>query len=91
MKKIFYIISFTFLGLLLQILVHAGIEKGYIGLLVGDYDKYSFGLSWDQLVLVHHVASIVLVIIGILFGFWQGKYWWKRLYENKKIKVDEER
>lgn len=86
MKKIIYIISFTFLGLLLQILVHAGIEILYIKMLGKDFDKYSLGLSWNQLVTVHYIGSILLVIAGILFGFWQGKYWWKRLYENKNNK-----
>ncbi|MBU2544917.1 dolichyl-diphosphooligosaccharide--protein glycosyltransferase subunit 2 [Patescibacteria group bacterium] len=84
MKRIFYIISFSFLGLLLQILVHALIEILYIGLLVGDYNKYALGFSWGQLVLIHHIGTVILVILGLLFGFWQGKYWWKRLYEDKK-------
>ena len=84
MKKIIYIICFTFLGFLLQILVHAGVEIFYIRMLWKDFEKYSLGLSWNQLILIHYIGSIVLVVIGILFGLWQGIYWWKRLYENKK-------
>jgi hypothetical protein len=84
MKKVFYIICFTFLGILFQFLLHAGIEIWYIKLLVADFQKYSLGFSFSQLVLIHHIATVILLIAGALFGFWQGKYWWKRLYENKK-------
>ncbi len=83
MKRKFYIISFSFLGLLLQFLVHALIEMRWIKLLVVDYNKYSFGLSWDQLLLVHSVGTIVLIILGLLFGYCQGKYWWQKLYVEK--------
>jgi len=84
MKKIIYIICFSFLGVLLQFLIHAGIEVLYIKLLLSDFQKYSLGFSWDQWFLIHFIATIILLVIGILFGFWQGMYWWKRLYENKK-------
>lgn len=80
MKKVIYIISFTVFGVLIQLLLHAVIEITYIALLTRDFQKYSFGLSFEQLVIVHHIASVVLLIAGILFGFWQGRYWWKRIY-----------
>ena len=82
MKKIFYIASFTFLGILLQFLIHGIVEIWYINLLTKDFSKYSLGFSWDQWFLIHHIATVILLVAGILFGFWQGKYWWKRLYEN---------
>ena len=86
MKKVVYIISFTFLGFLLQILVHAGIEIGYIRLLEIDFNKYTFGLSWEELLLAPSIGGIVLVLAVGIFGFWQGTYWWRRLYVNRKIK-----
>ncbi len=84
MKKIIYIICFTVLGIVVQLLVHAVIEILSINLLVGDFQKYSFGISWDQWFIVHYIGTIVLLIAGILLGFWQGIYWWKIIYENKK-------
>lgn len=84
MKKIIYIICFTFLGVLLQFLIHAGIEVLYIKLLLSDFQKYSLGFSWNQWLTIHFIATIILLVIGVLFGFWQGRYWWKRLYGNKK-------
>lgn len=84
MKKEIYIISFTFLGFLLQLLIHGLVETWYIGLLVSDFPRYSLGLSWSQWFLIHHAATVVLFAMGILFGFRQGKYWWRRIYEERK-------
>lgn len=83
MKKTVYIICFTFLGILLQFLIHAGIEVLYIKMLARNFETYSLGFSFQQLVLFHHIVTVILLIAGILFGLWQGKYWWKRLYEDK--------
>lgn len=84
MKRIIYIISFVVLGVLLQFLLHAGIEIWYINLLLKDFPRYSLGLSWSDWYLIHHTATIILLIIGVLFGFWCGKFFWKKIYEGKK-------
>jgi hypothetical protein len=82
MKKVIYIILFTFLGILLQSIIHGLVEVWYIGLLAGNFSRYGFGLSWPQWFLFHHIATVILFFAGALFGFWQGKFWWKRLYEK---------
>lgn len=81
-KKTVYIILFTFLGVLLSFLAHAGIEIWYINLLVSDFQKYGLGLSWGQWYLIHGAGAVILFVAGVWFGFWQGGYWWKRLYEK---------
>lgn len=81
--KYLYITAFTILGILLQFLVHAGIEIWYIGLLVTDFATYSLGFTWVQWVMIHDVATVVLCIAGAVFGYWQGGYWWKRIYGNR--------
>ena len=86
MKRIVYIICFTLLGVIVQLLIHAVIEILYINLLLKDFQRYNLGLSWDQWFTVHYIGTIVLLIAGILLGFWQGIYWWKILYENKRTK-----
>lgn len=83
-KKYFYIISFTFLGILLQFLAHELIEIWYIGLLVSDFSRYGLGLSWNQWFLIHHILTVVFIVGGMALGFFNGKYWWKKLYEDKK-------
>ncbi|HLC99750.1 MAG TPA: hypothetical protein VJC11_02185 [Patescibacteria group bacterium] len=79
-KKIIYITSFTLVGFFAQLIAHALIETSYLGLLEADFVQYGFGLSWDQWYLIHHIGTIILVIVGFGVGFWQGTYWWKRIY-----------
>ena len=83
MKKIIYLISFTALGILLQAIIHGLVETWYIGLLISDFPKYGLGLSWFQWFLIHHIGTVILFFAGALFGFWQGKFWWQRIYERK--------
>ena len=83
MKKIFYIISFTFLGFLFGFLVEALIEIKFISLLLVDFEKYSLGFSMSQWFFIHKIWAFVTFFGGVLFGFFQGKYWWKVLYEKK--------
>jgi heme/copper-type cytochrome/quinol oxidase subunit 1 len=80
MKKTIYIILFTFLGVLLQFLVHAAIEIPYLGLLNHNFEKYGFGLTWSQLLTIHAVLTIILILIGALFGFFAGKFCWRKIY-----------
>lgn len=84
MKKKIYIIAFTVFGILLQLLLHTGIEIWYIGLLTLDFPRYSFGFSWNQWFLIHHIGAVILLVVGILFGFWQGKFWWQKIYEKPR-------
>lgn len=83
--KYIYIAAFTILGIFLQFLIHAGIEIWYIGLLISDFATYSMGFTWTQWVIIHNVATVVLHIAGAIFGYWQGRYWWKRIYGNKAM------
>jgi len=84
MKRTIYITAFTFLGILIQFLIHGLIEIWYIGLLISNFSKYGLGLSWSQWFLIHHLATVTLFIIGALFGFLQGKFWWEKIYGKSK-------
>lgn len=87
MKRFIYIIAFTFLGLLLQFVLHAVIETWYIGLLIADFPRYGFGLSWETWERIHHVLSGIFFVGGLLFGFFSGRFWWRKLYvENLRFK-----
>lgn len=78
-KRVFYIALFTFLGVMLQFLLHAAFEMWYIGLLLSDFTTYSLGFSWDALWTMHHIASVILLVASVAFGLWQGIFWWKRV------------
>ncbi len=82
MKRKIYIALFTFLGILLQLLIHALAETWYIDLLIRDFPKYSIGFTWPQWFMIHHIITVVLFAAGAFFGFWQGKFWWRRIYEK---------
>jgi len=81
-KRTIYIATFTLLGILVQFLIHGLVEQWYIDLLIGDFKKYSLGFSWEQWFLIHHIGTVVLLVLGGGLGFWQGKYWWQRIYEK---------
>lgn len=85
-KKIVYVFSFTILGALLQFIVHGLLEIWYIGLLLKDFLRYGFGFSWDTWVAIHIWSAAALFFAGGLAGFWQGRYWWRRIYESNFLK-----
>jgi len=81
LKKILYIILSCFLGFLFSILLHVIIEIPYLKLLEKDFYKWSFGFSYQQLVLIHLIYTLVLSVLGILFGLWLGMRWYNKLYK----------
>ena len=82
MKRIIYISSFVILGILLQHIIHTVIEIWYIKLLLSDFKKYGFGLSWNIWFIIHYVYGAILFIIGILWGYRMGMYFWPKLYDK---------
>lgn len=82
-KKGLYHSLFVIVGILLQFLLHAGLETWYTGLLLKDFAKYSFGLSWHAWFFIHEVLATIFFVHGVALGFWQGRYWWPRLYDEK--------
>jgi len=85
MKKSIYIALFIFLGFLLQLVLHGWIELWYIELLTSDFERYDLGLNWNAWFLIHHIGSIIFVVLGIWFGWRQGRYWWERVYVKKDV------
>jgi len=82
MKKAVYVVLFILLGVFVQFLVHALIEVWYIGLLIKDFSKYGLGFSWETWVFIHNIGTVAFFIAGFLIGFWQGRYWWRRIYNR---------
>ena len=81
-KKIFYVFSFTILGILTQFFLHAIIEILYIKLLLTNYGVFGLGFEFATWFTIHAVFAVILFVVGIAVGFWQGMYWWKRIYEK---------
>lgn len=82
-KRIFYIFLFIVLGVLVSMLLHAAIEIPMIYLLLKDFDRYGWGLTWQQWYVIHGIGAYVLLLAGVMIGYWQGKHWWGVLYDEK--------
>jgi len=80
-KRVSYLSLFVLLGLILQLVVHAVLEMGYIALLTGNWFVWGFGLSYGAWVVIHNILTVIFIIIGTWFGFSQGRYWWARIYD----------
>lgn len=81
-KKILYIALFTLLGVLVQFFIHAVVEIVYIKLLLSHYEPFGLGFEFATWFTIHTIYTGVLLLLGIGVGFWQGLYWWPRLYER---------
>ncbi len=84
MKRAFYILCFTFLGFLLQLIAHALLESAVLALLLKDFERYGLGLSWNQWYAVHHTLTLAFLILGLALGYRWGLKWWQILYVEKR-------
>ena len=83
MKKQIYLFLTMILGVLLTTIIHAGLEIWYISLLNENWEEYSFGLAWPRLWQIHLGYTIILLILGVVLGYYLGKRWWRIIYGKK--------
>lgn len=83
-KKYFYIVIFTLLGILVSFLIHAVIEIPAIFLLISDFERWGLRLSWETWESIHAVFAVVLFILGVIFGLRYGKHYWSVMYGQEK-------
>lgn len=76
MKKIFYIISFGCLGLLVSTLIHGVVELIALDLIFGNADNANI-FWWQQWKLIHTIAGTTLWAGGLVAGLYAGNYFWK--------------
>ncbi|MFA6271534.1 MAG: hypothetical protein WC693_00305 [Patescibacteria group bacterium] len=83
MKKIFYIFSFTVLGIILSFIIHAIIEYSYISLTEASKIHWhnSFGSGSCALPLW---LQLVLLILGVASGLLMGFWGWRIVYIQKR-------
>ncbi|OGI32000.1 MAG: hypothetical protein A3G09_02955 [Candidatus Moranbacteria bacterium RIFCSPLOWO2_12_FULL_48_12] len=84
MKRIFYIIAFMFLGLLVTQLVHAALEIPTLHLVANRYDVYGDSFVWQNWRVIHGVGGKLLSLAGLLTGFFLGRKFWQILYVEKR-------
>lgn len=86
MKKYFYISCAVLFWILVGFILHIIIEISAISLLLNNFERYSFGLSWAQLMAIHYVFTFVLFLVSIVVGVIVGFKWWKFIYIDKKYR-----
>lgn len=81
MKKIIYILAWVVLGLILSFIAHAVIEIKYINHSlsagIAPVNYMVFGRGYCAL---PGLLQLGLPILGIVFGFLAGWYFWKVVY-----------
>ncbi len=81
MKKLFYILSFGFLGFIVATLIHGVVEIVLLDLVFGDAGN-ALSLWWREWELIHAVGGAALWTGGIFAGLYAGNKWWDE-YGNK--------
>jgi len=81
LKKIIYVALFSFLVIEFHFLLAVLFKLLYNGLLEIDFNKYGFGMSMDRISSVLNDLFAIFLIWGGIFGFYQGRYWWREIYE----------
>jgi|AntRauTorckE6833_2_1112554.scaffolds.fasta_scaffold06232_6 uncharacterized membrane protein len=82
-KRYIYTGLFVLLGIIISFLVHASLELAIIELLLRDFTRWGLGLSWDTWFAIHHVCTVILLVVFVALCLQQGRYWWERVYEKK--------
>ena len=85
MKKNIYLALSVLLFVLLGILLVSIIELLCIRFFVSD--KNNFDLSWNYLITIRNIFSVVVVLSFSVLGCWVGGKWWKYVYVDKKYKI----
>lgn len=84
MKKYFYIGAFMFLGYLLSMLLHAGIEIPTLAFVTGEAGDHGNNMVWQNWRLIHGGVGMMLSAGGILLGLFLGRKFWQILYVEKR-------
>jgi hypothetical protein len=79
-----YLCCFSILGGMLGFLLHAFIEVLILTMLIHSATGSFVGMTYDQWVIIHALGTSLLLMIGLLVGFLQGKYWWQELYVKSR-------
>ncbi len=82
LKGVLYVACATLLGVLVTTIIHGVVELGVIALLVSDFDTYGLGFSWETWYLLHHILSLLLMVIGIIGGYVAGVLSYRYIYEQ---------
>lgn len=85
MKKAIYIALTIFLGLMLSFMAHAVLELAIIKIAFSQGKEiegtHFLGFGWCALPIW---AQYTFPLLGIVGGYFLGRYWWKVVYVDKR-------
>jgi hypothetical protein len=86
-KKVIYLSASIVLGVLLSLIVHVLIEINYLSWAL----KHGQEVKLYGVCAFHPILQSAFWIVGVIGGFFVGKFWWVKVYiarawEKKKIK-----
>jgi len=73
MKKYLKITLIIIFGLFIGLIIHGLIEILVIFLLINIFKDFFLKISWGTWLLIHHIFTIVVEILGIVLAFWLDK------------------
>lgn len=78
MKQIIYLVDWVILGIFLSFIFHALIEIWYLdwALKQGMFIKFYGNCALPP------VLQAGIFIVGVLGGFFLGRFWWRKIYIN---------
>jgi predicted membrane protein len=81
-KKSLYIFLCAIMGAMLFLILQQILAFGYLFLLYANYQTFSFGLSFINLMAFDYFTLILVVMLGAWYGIWLGLYWFDLVYES---------
>ncbi len=81
--KFIYLIASLLVWLLLGMLVHWLLEMPILYFLSLDFERYSFGFSYNQLLALHTVFTLVIILASISSGIYFGLRWYDKVYRHR--------
>ena len=79
-KHVIYLSACTLLGVLISLLVHAGIEAGYLAWAESSGKQ----VVWHGGCALYPVIQVGLILLGVIGGFVLGRLWWRLVYIERK-------
>ena len=71
------------LGVILSYIIHAGVELLYLK--VVGFENVTWYMHWGFAPCsLHPVVAYALPVLGIVGGYFLGKFWWQIVYVEKK-------
>lgn len=78
-KRLTYLVACVLLGVLLSLLVHAGVEALYLAWA----ESTGRTVIWYGGCALHPVIQGSFLVLGVLGGHALGRFWWRKVYVDR--------